>query len=131
METTLLIAAMVAVFSWAATKEEIFKDLRTHYFEKWCKDQRLPYIIRKICYIPTCEYCFSFWFTVLVTILFRHKLNYDDYIGYHDCRSYILAHGVTWAIAVLYMSIYQLIRVDIRHAQAKADREKQLTEGSS
>jgi hypothetical protein len=114
----IIIGAMVAVFSWAATKEEVFSDLRKNYFQPWCKDHTLPYLVRKVCYIPTCEYCFSFWFTLLMMLVFRHQVWYDDW------RGYVLAHGVTWASAVLYMSIYQRIRVDIRYEQVKANNEE-------
>lgn len=115
----LIIAGMVAVFSWASTKEEIFKDIREECFKKWCKNKNLPYLVRKVCYIPTCEYCFSFWFTLSMCFVFQHQLCYNDW------RGHILAHGVTWGLAVLYMSIYQRIRVDIRLDQVTANKVDQ------
>lgn len=119
MVVAFLVAAMVAVYSWAMAKEEVFKEFRDGICKPATKNGQLPFLLRKLCYIPTCEYCFSFWFTVLILLVFQYQVWYDDW------RGYLLAHGLTWAVAVGYMSIYQLIRVDIRITQAKADKEQQ------
>lgn len=105
MDMLLSIAAMGAVFSWAMSKEEVFKDYRECYT---VAKGGLPTFLRYVGYIPTCEYCFSFWFLVLLCGVFRPQLCHPGW------RGYVLAHGVCWAMCVTMMTVYQLVRTLIR-----------------
>lgn len=104
----LLIAAMGAVYSWAMSKEEVLKEYR-----EWYSDAkgRLPTLLKYVGYIPTCEYCFSFWFLLLLCMVFTPKLYYEGW------RGYVLAHGVCWAVCVTMMSGYRLLQTLIRKYQ--------------
>lgn len=107
----LIIASAVAVVSWTIAKEEIFSEIRNNYCKPCIENENAPYLVRKCAYMPTCEYCCSFWVTLLSVFIFHQQTLFTDW------RGYLLGHLVTWAVAVAYMSIYQLVRVDIRVEQ--------------
>jgi len=104
----LAIASMAAVYSWAMCKEEVFQEYRDWYSERHTRWSRL---LQKLGYIPTCEYCFSFWFLVMLCMIFKPSVHYAGW------RGYILAHGVIWGITVIILSLYQLLRTAIRRYQ--------------
>lgn len=71
--------------------------------------------MRKFFYLFTCEYCFSHYVTILMLILTGYKLLMDDW------RGYILAGFALVWIANIYMSLYGLIRLDIKTVRIEAD----------
>ncbi|MEP7074428.1 MAG: hypothetical protein ABI878_01350 [Acidobacteriota bacterium] len=109
-----IIAVVVASIAWTFTQEEIFKELR-----EFCADRCEPernILVRKFFYVWTCEYCFSHWVTILALLLTGFKLLIDDW------RGYVLAFfAIPW-LANQLMSIYRLIRVDIKHENALAEK---------
>jgi hypothetical protein len=74
---------------------------------------------RKFFYLFTCEYCFSHYVAALFLIITRYKLLYDDWRGY-----LISLFALVW-IANQYMSIYNRLRLDIKHERVEiaADEE--------
>ena len=80
---------------------------------------------RKFFYLFTCEYCFSHYVAAGVLLVARYKLLYPDWRGY-----LIAFFALVW-IANQYMSIYNRLRLDIKHEQVeiKADEQKDDTEG--
>jgi hypothetical protein len=100
------IAVAVAMVAWTQAKEEITREVR-EWFERKSRDGRSA-LIRKVCYMPTCEFCFSFWVAVLSLIVFRHRVAYDDW------RGVILALFAAWGLANLYMTAYSRIRIELR-----------------
>jgi hypothetical protein len=108
-----ILAVVVASIAWTFTQEEIFKEWRD-----FCSDRCTPernILVRKFFYVWTCEYCFSHWVTLLVLILTGFRLLMDDW------RGYVLAFfAIPW-LANQLMSIYRLLRVDIKHENALAE----------
>lgn len=74
---------------------------------------------RKFFYLFTCEYCFSHYVTIFFLFLTNFKLLIDDW------RGYILAGFALVFIANLYMSIYVLIKVDIRKERIITQKEEE------
>lgn len=70
--------------------------------------ERLPAFCRKFFYLFTCEFCFSFYTTILFLIITRYKLLFADW------WEYLLAlFALVW-IANQYMSVYARLRLDIQ-----------------
>ena len=68
----------------------------------------------------TCEYCFSHYVTLLLLIITQYKLLYPDWRGY-----LIAGFSIIW-IANVYMSLYNIIRIDLKKEKiiAKQQEEK-------
>ncbi|MES2513658.1 MAG: hypothetical protein V4580_05910 [Bacteroidota bacterium] len=77
--------------------------------------------MRKFFYIFTCEYCFSFYVTIFVLIIAHFKLLLNDW------RGYILSEFALVWIANIYMSLFFLIRTNIKKEGIEAKiEEKEL-----
>ncbi len=116
------IAAAVAIIAWTQAKEEITRELR-----EWLQRQSetaKSIFTRKLAYMLTCEFCFSFWVSLLSLIVFRHR------VAYADWRGVILAQFVTWGIANIYMTAYSRFRVEIRKDQIEIKKEEAKIEDS-
>lgn len=106
MEMIFILAIPVACIAWTITKEEIFKEIKEFCVEKSTNCNKLYQ--RKFFYLFTCEYCFSHYVTVLILLMTQYHLIYQDW------RGYILAgFSIVW-IANIYMSLYNLIRIDLK-----------------
>jgi hypothetical protein len=116
-----VLALPVACVAWTVTHEEVFREPRDY-----CKEQSQnchSFYGRKFFYLFTCEYCFSHYVAIAFLIITRFKLLYDGW------RGYLLAlFALVW-IANQYMSIYNRLRLDIKHEgiEIKAE-EKDLRE---
>jgi hypothetical protein len=112
-----LLAIPIACVAWTVTHEEVFREPR-----EYCKDrsQNAPSLYRrKFFYLFTCEYCFSHYVTVFFLILTRYKLLLPDW------RGYVLAlFALVW-VANQYMSIYNRLRLDIKHEGVEIKEEEQ------
>jgi hypothetical protein len=75
---------------------------------------------RKFFHLFTCEYCFSHYVAAGVLLVSRYKLLYVDW------RGYLVAFSALVWVANQYMSIYNRLRLDIKHEQVeiKADEKK-------
>lgn len=101
-----ILALPIACVAWTVTHEEVFKEPREFCVRK-SKDCRYLWQ-RKLFYLFTCEYCFSHYVTIALLILTDYKLFLDDW------RGYILAgFSLVW-IANIYMSLYNIIRIDLK-----------------
>jgi hypothetical protein len=102
----LLIALPVACASWTVTHEEVFREPR-EFCKRMSQDcKALPQ--RKFFYLFTCEYCFSHYVAALALLLFRFSMLYAGW------RGYVVAwFAVVW-IANIYMSVFNLLRLDIK-----------------
>jgi hypothetical protein len=101
-----VLAIPVACVAWTITHEEVFKEPR-----EYCINQSKtggPLLKRKFFYLFTCEYCFSHYVTALFIFLADYKLLLDDWRGY-----IISGFAVVW-IANIYMSLFGLIRTDLK-----------------
>lgn len=100
--TTFILAAVVAVIAWTVTHEKIFEDV-VAWFKKKHEECENP-VAKKAFYMPTCEYCFSHWVTILVLIVTKYQLLFNDW------RGYVIAGFTIVAIANIYMTIYFILR---------------------
>lgn len=118
----IILSMVVASIAWTVTQEEIFREWR-----EICTDKSKTcgnILQRKFFYVFTCEYCFSHWVTILVLILTGFRLLFDDW------RGYILAFLLLPWIANQWMSIYRMIRVDIKHENLLAEKVKKENQDS-
>ncbi|RZK74197.1 MAG: hypothetical protein EOO85_15730 [Pedobacter sp.] len=111
-----ILALPVACIAWTVTKEEIFRE--AHEFcvdkSKACKHV----LQRKFFYVLTCEYCFSHYITILMLVITNYTLLYTGWRGY-----IIAGFSIVW-IANVYMSIYNLIRIDLKRGKIIASKEE-------
>jgi hypothetical protein len=100
------LAIPIACIAWTVTHEEVFREPR-EYFIKRSKIGK-TILERKFFYLFTCEYCFSHYITIGILTFTGYKLLLDDW------RGYVLAgFSLVW-IANIYMSLFGLIRLDIK-----------------
>jgi hypothetical protein len=115
----LLLAIPIACMSWTVTHEEVFREPREFCKRKSQDCRSIPE--RKFFYLFTCEYCFSHYVTALVLIFTRFQLLYGGW------RGYLLAEFALVLVANAYMSLYNRLRLDIKHENvAIAVEEKQV-----
>ena len=101
-----MLAIPVACVAWTITHEEVFKEPREYCINQSKSGSTL--LKRKFFYLFTCEYCFSHYVTAAFIFLTEYKLLLDDWRGY-----IISGFAVVW-IANIYMSLFGLIRTDLK-----------------
>jgi len=101
-----LLAIPVACIAWTITHEEVFREPR-EYCANLSQNSR-RFAKRKFFYLFTCEYCFSHYVVVFILLVTRFHLLFDDWRGY-----LIAGFSLVW-VANLYMSLYALIRIDLK-----------------
>ena len=101
-----LLAIPIACVAWTVTHEEVFREPRDYCLNRSVKGKVL--LKRKFFYLFTCEYCFSHYVTVLFLFLTGYKLLMNDWRGY-----VIAGFALVW-IANVYMSLFGLIRQDVK-----------------
>jgi len=109
----LILSLVIASIAWTVTQEKIFEEPR-NFLKKKSETSR-SILVRKFCYVWTCEYCFSHWVAIAVLLLAQFRLLIDDW------RGYVLAFFVLPWLANQWMSIYRMLRVDIKHENALAE----------
>ena len=103
----LIVGLPVACAAWTVTHEEVFREPREFCREKSQSAKALPK--RKFFYLFTCEYCFSHYVAALALFLFQFRLLYEGW------RGFVIAwFAVVW-VANFYMSLYNRLRLDIKH----------------
>lgn len=107
-----ILALPIACIAWTVTHEEIFREPREYC--KKCSEQSRSIFARKFFYLFTCEYCFSHYVTAAILIITGYKLLFDDWRGY-----FISGFSLVW-IANIYMSLFALVRVDLKKERAEA-----------
>jgi hypothetical protein len=117
----LVLGIPVACIAWTVTHEEVFREPRQYCHEKSVRAQSL--MRRKFFYLFTCEYCFSHYIAAGVLLVVHYKLLYTDWRGY-----FVAFFALVW-VANQYMSIYNRLRLDIKHEQVeiKADEQREST----
>jgi len=118
----LLLALPVACAAWTVTHEEVFREPREFCKQMSQSCKALPQ--RKFFYLFTCEYCFSHYVAALALILFRFQLLYGGW------RGYVVAwFAIVW-VANVYMSAFNLLRLDIKQENVEiAVEQRQLPDG--
>jgi hypothetical protein len=119
-----ILAIPVACIAWTITHEEIFKEPR-EYCARYSKTSRNIFK-RKFFYIFTCEYCLSHYVTAVMLIITRYHLLFTDWRGY-----LVSGFSLVW-IANVYMSLYNLVRLDVKKEKTeisiKEEQEKRISE---
>jgi hypothetical protein len=119
----LLLAIPVACVSWTITHEEVFREPRD-----WCKKKSQDCNSlwrRKFFYLFTCEYCFSHYVTLIFLAITRFQLLYAGWRGY-----LVAWFALVW-IANIYMSVFNRLRLDIKHENAQivvTEKENEMAE---
>ncbi|WP_395066477.1 hypothetical protein [Flavobacterium sp.] len=101
-----VMAIPIACISWTVTHEEVFKEPRNYCTRRSTDSKTL--FTRKIFYLFTCEYCFSHYVTLFFIVATNYKLLVNNWFGY-----IIALFSLVW-IANIYMSLFGLIRQDIK-----------------
>ena len=96
----------IACIAWTVTHEEIFKEPHDYCVKKSKDGKNL--LTRKFFYLFTCEYCFSHYITLAFLFLTGYKLLLNDWRGF-----IIAGFSLVW-IANIYMSLFGLIRLDLK-----------------
>lgn len=112
-----ILALPVACIAWTVTHEEVFREPREYCVR--CSIRGRTLLRRKFFYLFTCEYCFSHYVTILILLLSNFKLLLDDWRGY-----IISGFALVW-VANVYMSLYNLIRIDLKKEKLQAKKEEQ------
>src|SRR5258706_9728343 len=113
-----ILAVPVACIAWTATHEEVLKEPREFCITQSKTGKTL--FRRKFFYLFTCEYCFSHYVTVLMLIITRYHLLFIDWRGY-----FISGFALVW-VANAYMSLFGLLRVDIRKERVETEEAETL-----
>ena len=116
----LILGIPVACVAWTVTHEEIFREPR-QYCQREC-DRARSILVRKFFYLFTCEYCFSHYVTAGFLLLTRFRLLFQDW------RGYILSFFALVWVANQYMSIYNRLRLDIKHEQVEIKADEGMVE---
>jgi hypothetical protein len=113
-----ILAIPIACIAWTVTHEEVFKEVHEYCVEKskTCK----TILQRKFFYLFTCEYCFSHYVTILFLFITKYTLLYTDWRGY-----IIAGFSLVW-IANMYMSLFVLLRMDIKKERAEANIKEEI-----
>nr|WP_294795302.1 hypothetical protein [uncultured Mucilaginibacter sp.] len=110
-----LLAIPTACIAWTVTHEEVFREPREYCIKQ--STTRKTILGRKFFYLFTCEYCFSHYVTLFMLILTGFKFLLPDW------RGYLLAgFSLVW-IANMYMSIYAMIKIDIKKDRAEIEKQ--------
>jgi hypothetical protein len=108
----LLLAIPIACVAWTITHEEILREPR-EWMQRLSEQSRFT-AVRKLCYIFTCEYCFSHYVAAITLAIVPYRLLLDDWRGVG-----VAFFALVW-VANIYMSVFQRLRVDIRTQRAEA-----------
>ncbi len=107
----------IACVAWTVTHEEVFREPRDYCAKR--SQQGKTLLERKFFYLFTCEYCFSHYVTAFFIFLTNYKLLATDW------RGYILAgFSLVW-IANFYMSVFALLRQNIKKEKVEIEIMKE------
>ena len=115
-----MLALPIACASWTVTHEEVFREPRE--FCKRKSETCQPLAARKFFYLFTCEYCFSHYVTLVFLVLTRFSLLYSGWRGY-----LIAWFALVW-VANVYMSIFNRLRLEIKHENVKIATDEVVKE---
>ena len=101
-----VLAIPVACISWTLTNEELFRQTKEYCIRK--SHDSKSFVARKFFYMLSCEYCLSHYITLLILVITGYKLLMNDWRGY-----LVAGFSLVW-IANIYMSLYSLLRTDLK-----------------
>ena len=112
-----ILAIPIACMSWTVTHEDVFREPRDYCVRRSQEEKKL--FKRKFFYMLTCEYCFSHYVTIFMLILTGYQLYLTDWRGY-----LIAGFSLVW-ISNIYMSLYNIIRIDLKKGKITVKKEEQ------
>ncbi len=118
--TLFLLAVPVACVAWTVTHEEIFREPREYCIRRSKKGKSV--LERKFFYLFTCEYCFSHYVATALRLVAHFTLLYDGWRGYM-----LAGFALVW-IANVYMSLFYMIRIDIKLERTEIALKEEETE---
>jgi hypothetical protein len=116
----LILGVPVACVAWTITHEEIFREPRQYCQREGARAGSI--FRRKFFYLFTCEYCFSHYVAAGVLLITRFRLLLPGW------RGYVLSFFALVWVANQYMSIYNRLRLDIKHEQVEIKAEEQTVQ---
>ena len=114
----LLLALPVACIAWTVTHEEVFREPREYCRSRSQDCGSLP--ARKFFYLFTCEYCFSHYVAAGMLLLTQFQMLYTDWRGY-----LVAWFSLVW-ISNVYMSLFNRLRLDIKHESVDIAIDQQV-----
>lgn len=116
-----VLALPIACVAWTSTHEEVFREPR-EFCKRQCHQSKSLFR-RKFFYVFTCEYCLSHYVTIFFLVITRYKLLFEDW------RGYLLAlFALVW-VANQYMSLYNRLRLDIKHEGVEIEATQEQVGG--
>ena len=106
-----ILAIPVACISWTFTHEEIFREVHEYFVVK--RQQSKTLLKRKFFFLLACEFCFSYYVTIAAVAVTNYHLLLTNWIGY-----IIGGFSIVW-IANIYMSLFGLIRMDLKRERTE------------
>lgn len=104
----LLLPVPIACASWTVAKEEVFREWR-EFCKDHAADRRHGLLVRKLCYVWTCEYCFSHYVAMFFLLLTGWRL-----VEGNALARFLVSWFAVVAIANVYMTVYSLLRTVLR-----------------
>jgi hypothetical protein len=111
-----ILAIPIACISWTVTHEEVLKEPRAYCLRRCQAGKTIAE--RKFFYLFTCEYCFSHYITAAMLIITRYQLLFGDW------RGYLIAGFALVFLANVYMSLFALLRGDLKKIRLQAEHEE-------
>ena len=111
-----VLALPIACIAWTVTHEEVFREPRD-YCVRRCRDSKMV-ATRKFFYLFTCEYCFSHYVTIGMLVITQYHLLFGDW------RGYLVGGFALVFVANVYMSLFALIRTDLKKVRLEAEQEE-------
>ena len=114
-----VLAIPIATVARTVVFEEVFREPR-EFCERKSRESRST-AARKFFYLFTCEYCFSHWVTMVVLVVTRYRLMYDDW------RGVLVAFFSLVFVANAYLNLYARLKVDITSEKKEIEvKEKEI-----
>ena len=111
-----VLAIPVASIAWTIKHEKVIREFRETCHAKSAECRRLYQ--RKFFYLFTCEYCFSHYVALIFLVITRFQLLYPDWRGY-----LIAFFSLVW-VANVYMSLFGMIRLDLKKERVQIERSE-------
>jgi hypothetical protein len=111
-----ILAIPIACMAWTVTHEEVFREPREYCLKRSHYGKSI--VGRKFFYLFTCEYCFSHYVTAAMLVITNYKLLINDW------RGYLIAGFALVFVANVYMSLFALIRIDLKKVRLESEIEE-------
>ena len=112
-----ILAIPVACVAWTITHEEVLRETREYCTRESKQGNNIAK--RKFFYLFTCEYCFSHYVAAFFLLITGFKLLFSDWRGY-----LLSLFALVW-VANQYMSVYNRLRLDIKHENIEIKQKEQ------